>query len=845
MANQIQIKRSVATATPTTTLNAGELAYSYASNSMFIGAQTGVGATGFKIGGAKYSYLDQAGNPGVQTANAVVILDANAFQSNVYTTTLVVQNPSSGTITAPVINVISNFANLSVLGSNTSGGGAPYELATTSAMVTYVSGRTGAAVGSNGQFLFNNSGIVTGSANFTFDYTSNTITVGNSTVNVQLGYVTGGGQQLQHWHANANTYAQIQLTNANTGIAASSDLILNSDNYTDSTNYVDLGINGSNWSNTGWTINGADDGYLYAANGTMAIGTASAKAVQFFANGTLAANEVMRIDAGANVGIGNTTPNAKLQVTGTANISGAVAIAGITTLTANIVFSGNTISANGSAGSIGQLLTSAGSNNVYWSTPAASVTGSNTQIQYNNSGALAAAVGLTFDNTTNNISVANTILFGSNATANNTLFQVTNTTSTANLSAAGLVVGTAYVNTTAVGASSNVFLSSSKLVVGSNTTVNTNISGSQIQVTNSTATANLTAANLVIGTAYVNSSAVAASTNVFLSTTQLVVGSNTTVNTNISATQIQIANSTASANLFISNLQIGTTTVNTSGFNSTNFSANSSVVNVYSLSSQTNTTTFGNSVYIIASGNVGIGNSAPADKLSVNGTTTLGGSVSITGANVDMTSALLRVKDITLSGNLTVQGTLTTIDTTSLQVKDSMIKLTDQQAATATFTDTLDAGIYSNFGNTSTSLYAGFYRDHTGSTNTNPLFKIFGSNTEPTSIVDNTATSYTIGSIQAYLVPYGPTGAFVANSTVVNITANSTLSSAIVANSLTLTTALAASYGGTGQTSYSVGDLLYASSTTALSKLSVAANGQVLQITNNLPAYGTLDGGTF
>jgi len=92
------------------------------------------------------------------------------------------------------------------------------------------------------------------------------------------------------------------------------------------------------------------------------------------------------------------------------------------------------------------------------------------------------------------------------------------------------------------------------------------------------------------------------------------------------------------------------------------------------------------------------------------------------------------------------------------------------------------------------------------------------------------------------------TGAFVANSTVVNITANSTVSSALVANTLTLSSALAASYGGTGQTSYSTGDLLYASSSSALSKLSVpcsAANGQVLQITNNLPAYGTLDGGTF
>jgi hypothetical protein len=92
------------------------------------------------------------------------------------------------------------------------------------------------------------------------------------------------------------------------------------------------------------------------------------------------------------------------------------------------------------------------------------------------------------------------------------------------------------------------------------------------------------------------------------------------------------------------------------------------------------------------------------------------------------------------------------------------------------------------------------------------------------------------------------TGAFVANSTVVNITANSTVSSTIAATSLTLATALAATSGGTGYASYTTGDVLYASSTTALSKLSVpgsAANGQVLQIVNNLPAYGTLDGGTF
>lgn len=39
---------------------------------------------------------------------------------------------------------------------------------------------------------------------------------------------------------------------------------------------------------------------------------------------------------------------------------------------------------------------------------------------------------------------------------------------------------------------------------------------------------------------------------------------------------------------------------------------------------------------------------------------------------------------------------------------------------------------------------------------------------------------------------------------------------------------LAAANGGTGQSSYAVGDLLYASTTTALSKLSTGTNGQVL-----------------
>ena len=58
--------------------------------------------------------------------------------------------------------------------------------------------------------------------------------------------------------------------------------------------------------------------------------------------------------------------------------------------------------------------------------------------------------------------------------------------------------------------------------------------------------------------------------------------------------------------------------------------------------------------------------------------------------------------------------------------------------------------------------------------------------------------------------------------------------------SLTLATALAATSGGTGQSSYAIGDLLYASTTTALSKLADVATGNALISggVSTAPAWG-------
>jgi len=61
---------------------------------------------------------------------------------------------------------------------------------------------------------------------------------------------------------------------------------------------------------------------------------------------------------------------------------------------------------------------------------------------------------------------------------------------------------------------------------------------------------------------------------------------------------------------------------------------------------------------------------------------------------------------------------------------------------------------------------------------------------------------------------------------------------------ITLAGTLAAVNGGTGQSSYVVGDVLYASTTTALSKLAIGTTGQVLTVAAGIPSWATPTTGT-
>ena len=58
-------------------------------------------------------------------------------------------------------------------------------------------------------------------------------------------------------------------------------------------------------------------------------------------------------------------------------------------------------------------------------------------------------------------------------------------------------------------------------------------------------------------------------------------------------------------------------------------------------------------------------------------------------------------------------------------------------------------------------------------------------------------------------------------------------------------TTIATIYGGTGNTSYSIGDLLVAAANNALNKLAIGTNGKVLQSNGTTLVYNDVDGGTY
>jgi hypothetical protein len=87
---------------------------------------------------------------------------------------------------------------------------------------------------------------------------------------------------------------------------------------------------------------------------------------------------------------------------------------------------------------------------------------------------------------------------------------------------------------------------------------------------------------------------------------------------------------------------------------------------------------------------------------------------------------------------------------------------------------------------------------------------------------------------------------FAGRTTVMSWPYNSTavtFAGSVQASSLTLSTALDEAEGGTGQTTYATGDILYASAANTLSKLAAGTNGHVLTLAAGVPSWAAPGGG--
>ena len=122
---------------------------------------------------------------------------------------------------------------------------------------------------------------------------------------------------------NVNNYAQINIQNINSGASVSADFVATAPNGTDSANYIDMGINGNNFSSVSWTISSALDGYAYVNAGNLTLGTDTlGKTVKIHTGGTLAANIVATFNASATAS--TTSATGALVVTGGIGATGAV-----------------------------------------------------------------------------------------------------------------------------------------------------------------------------------------------------------------------------------------------------------------------------------------------------------------------------------------------------------------------------------------------------------------------------------------------------------------------------------------------------------------------------------------
>ena len=210
--------------------------------------------------------------------------------------------------------------------------------------------------------------------------------------------------------------------------------------------------------------------------------------------------------------------------------------------------------------------------------------------------------------------------------------------------------------------------------------------------------------------------------------------------------------------------------------------------------------------------------SSSATALTLSGAdVAVAGDLTVTGNDIKSsggtTALTLSGANVTVAGNLTVSGTTTTVNSTTLSVTDPLVFVGNDNNAT----DAVDIGLFGMYDTSgSLDLYSGIFRD--ASDGKWRLFK--DSQAAPTTTVNTAATGYTIATLVANLE-------------------GGTVSS--------LASAIAVGDGGTGAQTLTANGVLFGSGTSAIQATAVGNAGQVLKSGGSgvAPSFGNIDGGTY
>lgn len=379
----------------------------------------------------------------------------------------------------------------------------------------------------------------------------------------------------------------------------------------------------------------------------------------------------------------------------------------------------NEVWANGSAGTAGWILGSSGAGaNVYWIDPSTlqtAIGGTNTNIQFNDSGDLGGVAEFTFDKNTNLLTVGNSTV---NVAVNTSSVSVG---SNVKLSTATLVVGNSTVN---------AVVNSSALAVGSNVVVD----AVGVKIGNSTVNVTANSTHLLVGS------------NVTLDTTSITVG-NSTVNAFINSTAIDVDGNITGHRFLSSNTSLSAPVNGTYdgerlrlydfGDNRVNYAIGAEASHVWTAVDQNSNTVgfkwYGNTVQVARLG--GTGTLELKDNLYVDNTVFANVALSVGNSTVNayVNSTALVIGTVTVNtstlfvgnsttnttitaGNIALQGTQLTLGA-NLTLNDNQISVgnSTQNVTINSTAITMSGGM--NFGDTTINGWANVIGDFTAHSN--------------------------------------------------------------------------------------------------------------------------------